>query len=192
MSGGDPELLALGSGPTSKSCAACGESFSCGAPAAVVGARKCRSALKFWLSCERFMRIVCAGHVSRLRPYLRRRQLSGHRVRIQRLPGLTSCRNTSYESESEKRAAALPLGAEAVDGGIPRQGVGQAGARRPFAFRVSDSRRRAGGIELGDRFSTSARITGGRLTGSMRRRLRRLPSAKCVRCWRMRGSCATG
>jgi len=34
MSGGDPELLALGSGPTSKSCAACGESFSCGAPAA--------------------------------------------------------------------------------------------------------------------------------------------------------------
>ena len=34
MSGSDPELVALGSGPTLKSCAACGESFSCGAPAA--------------------------------------------------------------------------------------------------------------------------------------------------------------
>jgi hypothetical protein len=34
MSGGDPEQVALGSGPTLKNCAACGESFSCGAPAA--------------------------------------------------------------------------------------------------------------------------------------------------------------
>jgi hypothetical protein len=34
MSGGVPELVALGSGPTLKGCAACGESFSCGAPAA--------------------------------------------------------------------------------------------------------------------------------------------------------------
>jgi recombinational DNA repair protein (RecF pathway) len=34
MSGGEPELTLLGIPPTLKNCAACGESFSCGAPAA--------------------------------------------------------------------------------------------------------------------------------------------------------------
>jgi hypothetical protein len=34
MSGGEPELTVLGIPPTLKSCAACGESFSCGAPVA--------------------------------------------------------------------------------------------------------------------------------------------------------------
>jgi len=34
MSGGEPELKLPGSAPTLKSCAACGEEFSCGAPAA--------------------------------------------------------------------------------------------------------------------------------------------------------------
>jgi hypothetical protein len=32
MSGGEPERELLGTAPTLKSCAACGESFSCGAP----------------------------------------------------------------------------------------------------------------------------------------------------------------
>jgi hypothetical protein len=30
---GEPELTSLGAAPTLKNCAACGESFSCGAPA---------------------------------------------------------------------------------------------------------------------------------------------------------------
>jgi hypothetical protein len=34
MRGGAPELRSLETAPTSKKCAACGESFSCGAPAA--------------------------------------------------------------------------------------------------------------------------------------------------------------
>ena len=34
MSGSEPELTLLGIAPTLKSCAACGESFSCSAPAA--------------------------------------------------------------------------------------------------------------------------------------------------------------
>lgn len=34
MSGDEPELTLLGSAPTLKHCAGCGESFSCGAPAA--------------------------------------------------------------------------------------------------------------------------------------------------------------
>jgi hypothetical protein len=33
MSGGEPEKQLLGAAPTLKNCAACGESFSCGAPA---------------------------------------------------------------------------------------------------------------------------------------------------------------
>jgi hypothetical protein len=33
MSGGEPELTVLRTAPTWKSCAACGEEFSCGAPA---------------------------------------------------------------------------------------------------------------------------------------------------------------
>jgi len=33
MSRGEPELTLPGSAPTSKNCAACAESFSCGAPA---------------------------------------------------------------------------------------------------------------------------------------------------------------
>jgi hypothetical protein len=34
MSGGGAELILLGGAPTLKKCAACGESFSCGAPVA--------------------------------------------------------------------------------------------------------------------------------------------------------------
>ena len=34
MSGGEPELRSLGTAPTLKRCAACGEEFSCGAPVA--------------------------------------------------------------------------------------------------------------------------------------------------------------
>jgi hypothetical protein len=34
MSGDEPERLRLANAPTVKNCAACGESFSCGAPAA--------------------------------------------------------------------------------------------------------------------------------------------------------------
>jgi hypothetical protein len=34
MSGGEPELTMPASAPTGKNCAACGERFSCGAPAA--------------------------------------------------------------------------------------------------------------------------------------------------------------
>jgi hypothetical protein len=34
MSGGEPERELPGTAPTLKKCAACGESFSCGAPAA--------------------------------------------------------------------------------------------------------------------------------------------------------------
>ena len=34
MSGGEPELTSLEIAPTLKTCAACGELFSCGAPAA--------------------------------------------------------------------------------------------------------------------------------------------------------------
>ncbi len=33
MSGGEPELTSPGSAPTLKNCSACGEEFSCGAPA---------------------------------------------------------------------------------------------------------------------------------------------------------------